>query len=97
AIEQQIKVTENGKIDFRKNLMIGINSKGIKGIEFNYKDYPRLRKAIEQKLFSEIKGTVVMTTSSVIKDEAQQRKLSEVQQRLIDEKGYCAHCSNDLI
>jgi len=48
-------------------------------------------------LFTDLKDVVKITTSSKTPDENQLKKINEVTKRLIEEHGYCAICSNELL
>jgi serine protein kinase len=97
GIEEQIGITETAKKEFRGELMQRIASKALRGERFKYEQHPRLREAIEKKLFSDLKDVVKMTTNPKVTDEGQQRRLSQVQETLKCDKGYCDHCSGELI
>jgi serine protein kinase len=44
-----------------------------------------------------MKDIVRLTTSAKVPDKEQQERLSEVSQTLIQERGYCPHCANEMI
>ena len=97
SIETQINVSENGKQEFRREIMNRIGSKALRNEKFEYKDHPRLKQASEKKLFADMKDIVKLTTSSRVPNEDQTKRLSEVQERLMQERGFCDHCSGELI
>jgi serine protein kinase len=97
SIEEQIGITENGKRAFREEILIRISYYARKGKTFDYTSHPRLKEAIEKKLFSDLKDVVKITTSSKTPDETQLKRVNEVVSRLIDHHGYCAVCANDLL
>jgi serine protein kinase len=97
SIEEQIGITENGKRAFREEILIRISYYARKGKTFDYTSHPRLKEAIEKKLFSDLKDVVKITTSSKTPDETQLKRVNEVISRLIDHHGYCAVCANDLL
>ncbi len=97
SIEEQIGITENGKRAFREEILIRISYYARKGKTFDYTSHPRLKEAIEKKLFSDLKDVVKITTSSKTPDVTQLKRVNEVVSRLIDHHGYCAVCANDLL
>lgn len=97
GIEEQIGITENAKREFRAEIMQRIASKALRGERFQYDQHPRLQEAIEKKLFNDLKDVVKMTTNPRVTDEGQQRRVSQVQERLKEEKGYCDHCSGEMV
>lgn len=97
SIEEQISISEPGKKAHRQQLANNILQKQLRGQEFDYTQYPRLREAIESKLMSSMKDVVKLTINPQFPNEGQQRRVSGIQERLKEEKGYCDHCSSDLI
>jgi serine protein kinase len=97
GIEEAVGVTDNGKAEFRKELLMRMASAYRKGGTFDYTSHPRLREAIEKKLFSDLKDTVKLTTSAKVPNEEQKKRVQGFQQTLVDEKGYCEHCASELI
>ncbi len=97
SIEEQIGVTENAKKAFREEIMIRISTLARKGQKFDYTSHERLKEAIEKKLFADMKNVVKVTTSTRTPDPEQQKRVSEVVQRLIDDHGYCQLCAGELI
>lgn len=97
SIEEQIGVSDNGKKEFRSELLIRIGTMAREGGEFDYKSHPRLKEAIEKKLFSDLKDMVKLTTSAKVPDEDQKERIKSVENTLIEERGYCSHCASELI
>jgi len=97
SIEEQIGVTDNAKKAFREEIMIRISSLARKGQKFDYTSHDRLREAIEKKLFADLKNVVKITTSSRTPDPEQQKRISEVVRRLVEDGGYCECCANELL
>lgn len=97
SIEEQIGVSENGKKAFREEILIRISAYARKGKKFDYNAHDRLREAIQKKLFADLKDVVKITTSVKTPDENQLKKINEVIHRLVEEHGYTAVSSNDLL
>lgn len=97
SIEEQIKVAESSKKEFRNELLVRMASTYRRGETFDYQTHPRLREAIEQKLFADMKDIVKLTTSTKVPNEEQKARIHGVEQTLIDERGYCPHCASELV
>src|SRR5260370_24138722 len=63
SIEEQIGISDNAKNTFRQEILIRISSYARKGKAFEYSSHERLKKAIEKKIFSNLKDVVKITTS----------------------------------
>lgn len=97
SIEEQIGVNENGKKEFRQQLSMHIGSVLRNKGTFDYTTHPRLKEAIEKKLFADMKDMVKLTTSSQIPNVEQQERIRDVERTLVLERNYCAHCASELI
>ncbi|MHB1630071.1 MAG: PrkA family serine protein kinase [Bacilli bacterium] len=97
SIEEQIGVSENAKKAFREEILIRISTYARRGKRFDYHSHERLREAIEKKLFADLKDVVKITTSTKTPDTNQLKRINEVSKRLMEEYGYCASCSNELL
>ncbi|RYG73349.1 PrkA family serine protein kinase [Lentibacillus lipolyticus] len=97
SIEEQIGISENAKKAFREEILIRISAYARKGKRFDYSSHERLREAIQNKLFADLKDIVKITTSSQTPDESQLKKINEVIARLIDEYGYNSVSANELL
>ena len=97
SIEEQIGVTENAKRAFREEILIRISSLARRGQAFDYTCHAALREAIENKLFSDLKNVVKITTSTKTPDQEQLKKLNDVAARLMSEHGYCPECANAIL
>jgi len=90
-------VSENAKAEFRKELMQRIGSMALRGEVFDYHQHPRLREAIEKKLFADLKDVVKITTNTKVPNAEQKKRIGEVQHRLMENKGYCPHCADETV
>jgi serine protein kinase len=97
SIEEQIGISENAKKAFREEILIRISAYARKGKKFDYKQHPRLREAIQKKLFADLKDVVKITTSTKTPDENQLKKINEVINRLVTEYGYTPASANELL
>ncbi|MBA4543214.1 MULTISPECIES: PrkA family serine protein kinase [Thermoactinomyces] len=97
SIEEQIGISENAKKAFREEILIRISAYARKGKRFDYNTHPRLREAIQKKLFADLKDVVKITTSTKTPDENQLKKINEVIARLVEEYGYTPASANELL
>ena len=97
SIEEQIGINENGKRQFREEILIRISSLARRGQKFDYASHERLKEAIEKKLFADLRDVVKITTSSKTPDPEQLRRMNEVADRLVEDHGYCPVCANELL
>jgi len=96
-IEEAIGIAETGKKDFREEIIRRIGTLATMGHKFSYASHPRLKEALEKKLFADLKDIVKITTTVVNPDPQQQQRLDNVTDRLIKEKGYCPTCANEML
>lgn len=97
SIETQIGIDESAKKSFRDEVLISAGDLAAEGKGFNYKSHSRLRDAVEKQLFADLKDVIKITTSSKNPDPEQLKKINQVAAVLIDDKGYCSVCANDLL
>lgn len=97
SIEDQIGVSDNSKKEFRSELLMRMVSVYRRGEEFDYTSHPRLKEAVEKKLFTDMKDMVKLTTSTKVPNADQQARIKSVEHTLVEERGYCPHCAGELI
>lgn len=97
SIEEHIGISENAKNTFRQEILIRISSYSRKGKSFEYNSHERLKEAIEKKIFADVKDLVKITTSTKTPDNDQLRKINEVVDRLVKERGYTVESANELL
>ncbi|AUS08000.1 protein prkA [Laceyella sacchari] len=97
SIEEQIGISENAKKAFREEILIRISAYARKGKRFDYNTHPRLREAIQKKLFADLKDVVKITTTTKTPDENQLKKINEVIKRLVEDYGYTPASANELL
>ncbi|MDO8599962.1 MAG: protein prkA [bacterium] len=96
-IEEAIGIGESGKKDFREEILRRIGTVAAQGHRFSYSSHPRLKEGIENKLFDDLKDIVKLTTTVINPDEQQKDRIERVTARLVDEKGYCTTCANEML
>lgn len=97
SVEDAIGITDAEKKEFRQEILMRVGSMAMRGEKFQYTSHPRLKEAIEGKLFNDLKDVVKITTSTKTPDVEQLKRINDVAKRLIDEKGYCTHCAQELL
>jgi len=92
SLEEQISIPSSGAKEFRRQILANRGSRRTD----DYRDYPRLKEAIEKHLFSQMRDFIKIAATTKTPDEDQKAKINVVADRLV-EKGYCPHCANHLI
>jgi serine protein kinase len=98
-IERSIGVTERSKREFRKEINQTVSSWKKTGWTFTYKSEPRIRAAIESRLFlpsSKVERNLTEPRFARQKVEWSQRRKS-IAGRLVSSYGYCQECAEDLL
>jgi serine protein kinase len=97
SVEDKIKVSESGKLTFRQEIVRKAMVAYKAGEKFTLRSHARLSEAIEQYLFEERRDVLRLVTSAARPDDEAQRKISAVQQRLIEEYGYDEHSAREAL
>lgn len=97
SVEEHIGVSEVQAKSFREDIMIRLANYYRSERVFEYDSHPRLKEAIEKKLFADLKDIVRVTTSTKTPDKEQLEKLNAVAKRLMDEHDYCEVCAHELL
>lgn len=93
TIEEKIGVTEARKSDFRREIVNYIEALSARGERFTYTSNPRLRAALELKLFEDCRDTFTLTSAaSAVVDPDVESKVDVVVSRLVRDRGYCESC-----
>jgi serine protein kinase len=93
SIEEKIGVTEARKGDFRREIVNYIDALGARGESFTYLSNPRLRSALELKLFEDCRDTFRITAGGTVVDRDAPEKVAVVAARLVRDHGYCEACA----
>jgi len=67
------------------------------GEKFTLDSHSRLHEAIEKYLFEERRDVLRLVTSKTRPDEDAQKKISAVEQRLIEDYGYDTHSAREAL
>lgn len=97
SIEEKIQITESGKRSFRQEILRKMHKSMRDTGEYNYKNHPKLREALERQLFDERKDTIRLTISARNPDEKELRKINQVVDVLCEKYGYTAQSANQLL
>jgi serine protein kinase len=98
-IERAIDIRERDKKEFREEIHRLITLYERRGRDFDYTSEPRLRAAIEARLFPttrDLQRGLTKPRSSRQRAEWMQRRISIVK-RLMEKYGYCTVCAEDLL
>jgi serine protein kinase len=101
SIEEKIGIPEQGADDFRRQIAAFIGDLAIKGKQFSWDSNPKLKKALEAKLFEDVKDTIKLSSlsqdgSSVV-DKDIQEKIDSIKTRLIKKYGYNDKSATDVL
>jgi serine protein kinase len=98
SIEEKINVTDSGKKSFRQEIYRKmLKSANENDGEYNYKDHPKLREALEKQLFDERQDVIRLTVSTRNPDEDELKRINVVIDALCDKYNYTAESANKLL
>lgn len=100
SIEEKIDIPEVAADDFRRALAGYIGKLAHKHEIFQWDSDPRLKKAIERKLFEDIKDTInisKLSTAAGVVDTDTQDRIDAVKSRLIKDYGYNDQSATDVL
>lgn len=101
AIEEKIDIPEQGADDFRREISTFIGTLAMESKTFKWDSNPRLKKALEAKLFEDTKDHIKlsalnMSGASVV-DPEMQEKIDAIKTRLIKQYGYNEKSATDVL
>ena len=98
-IERPVGVTERSKAEFRQEIFHFVSAWKKRGGTFDYTSEPRLRAAIEARLFPTTRVVERGLTQPRFSRQRVEwaRRRSAISNRLIDSYGYCSVCAEDLL
>lgn len=101
SIEEKIDVAEQRADDFRRTIAGFIGKLSHDGKKFAWDSNPRLKKALEAKLFEDTKDQIKLSSLSVrgahVVDPDIQEKIDLLKKRLIDQHGYNHQSATDVL
>jgi serine protein kinase len=100
-IESKIDIPEQGSDDFRRMIAAFIGDLAHKEKRFRWDSNPQLKKALEAKLFEDVKDTVKLsalnTSGASVVDPDLQEKIDAIKTRLIKQYGYNDKSATDIL
>lgn len=100
-IEEKIQIPDTGCEDFRRQIAAFIGDLAHKGKTFRWDSNPKLRKALEMKLFEDVKDTIKLSALNVsgatVVDKDIQEKIDAIKTRLIKQYGYNERSATDVL
>ena len=97
SIEEKINITQTGRDSFRQEIFRKMLKTAKDDGEYNYKEHPKLKEALEKQLFDERQDVIRLTVSSNSKDEEAIKKINFVIDTLVEKYGYTAKSANQLL
>ncbi len=97
SVEEKIKVSDSGKQSFRQEVVRKAMVAFKTGEKFRLASHARMREAIEQYLFEERRDVLRLVTSTARPDDEARKKISVVQERLVQEYGYDEHSAKEAL
>ena len=97
SVEEKIKISDSGKHSFRQEVVRKAMVAFKAGEKFTLDSHARMHEAIEQYLFEERRDVLRLVTSSARPDDEARKKISAVQQRLVNEYGYDDHSAKEAL
>lgn len=101
SIESKIDIPEQGADDFRRQIAVFMADLAHKGKNFAWDSDARLKKALEMKLFEDVKDTIKLSALNVsgasVVDKDIQEKIDAIKTRLIKQYGYNDRSARDVL
>lgn len=101
SIEEKIGIPEQTVDDFRRSIAAFIGDLAIKGLTFSWESNPKLKKALQLKLFEDTKDHIKLSaldiSGAATVDPDIQEKIDGVKKRLIEKKGYNEQSATDVL
>lgn len=100
SIEEKNNIPEQQSDDFRRSLAAFIGSLAMKNKPFRWDSNPELKRALEAKIFEDVKDTVKLaslTEESMRLDPELQEKIDAIKTRLIKQYGYNEQSAKDVL
>jgi serine protein kinase len=101
SIEEKIGIPDQGVDDFRRMIAAFIGDMAIDGKKFRWDSNADLRKALEAKLFEDIRDHIKLSAlnvseATVVAPDVQD-KIDAIRKRLIDQYGYNEKSASDVL
>ncbi len=100
-VEEKIEIPDQGADDFRRQIAAFIGDLAHKGKQFKWDSNPKLKKALEMKLFEDVKDTIKLSALNVsaatVVDKDIQQRIQDLKTRLINQYGYNEQSATDVL
>lgn len=100
-IEEKIEVSDIGAEEFRRQIAQFIGDLAHKNKSFKWDSNDRLKKALEMKLFEDVKDTIKLSALNVsgatVVDKNIQEKIDALKTRLVKQYGYNEQSATDVL
>ena len=100
-IEEKIQIPDTGCDDFRRQIAAFIGHLAHEGKTFAWDSNPKLRKALEAKLFEDVRDTIKLSaltmSGAAVVDKDLQEKIDAVKTRLVKDFGYNDRSATDVL
>jgi serine protein kinase len=100
-VEEKIEIPNQGADDFRRQIAAFIGDLAHKNKQFKWDSNPKLKKALEMKLFEDVKDTIKLSALNVsgatVVDKDIQEKIDALKTRLIKQYGYNERSATDVL
>jgi serine protein kinase len=100
-IESKIDIPDQGVDDFRRSIAAFIGDLSVKGKQFRWDSNIKLKRALEAKLFEDVKDTIKLSALNVsgatVVDRDIQEKIDAIKTRLIKQYGYNDRSATDVL
>lgn len=100
SIEEKAGITDNGSEDFRRSIGIFLATLSQRGKTFRWDSNPELKRALELKIFEDVRDTIKLSTlskDSMNLDPELQEKIDALKTRLIKQFGYNEESATDVL
>lgn len=101
SIEEKIDIPNQGVDDFRRMIAAYIGSLANEGKLFKWDSNPELRKALQDRLFDDIKDHIKLssldTSSASVVQPDLQEKIDAIKSRMITQYGYIEESARDVL
>lgn len=97
GIEEQVGISDFAKEEFRQQVWNRYAASFYHHEPFDYKTYKPLRDAVEMKITAELRNVIRATMTSASPNTDERKRLNEVENYFVQEKGHCPHCAKVLI
>lgn len=97
SVEEKIHISDSGKQSFRQEVVRKAMGAYKRGEKFTLDSHAQLHNAVQQYLFEQRRDVLRLVSSTTRPDEEVRKKISIVEQRLIDEYEYDSHSAREAL